>query len=199
MRKILSTLSILIPTLVASNRVVSCIGRTDINKNVQVRDLGYLENLKSETVLNAFREKNPRAQHDYLIFGGDTHKGVIRSYATKAYKGEINVTYTTKISFMKINSEDEYFCEINSFEDECVVEAKLLVPKEEISEQDKIDFSFAVKDDLSLRYELIDDLDVKIYFFIDKNKPFKNKDTNRVYIRWYGNWVWISEIYVDIK
>ncbi|AXK51646.1 hypothetical protein [Spiroplasma alleghenense] len=201
MRKILNTLAILLPTLMTSASVVSCIDtRTDINKNVEVRDLGYLENLKNETVLNAFREKNPKAKHDLLYFDGDSNKGVISSVAVKFYKGEINVTYKTKISFMEIDSnDDEYFCEINSYEDECVVDTKLLVSKEEISDEDKTNFGIQTMEELSLRSELIDDRNIKMHFYIDENKPFRNQHRNRVLIRWYDAFVWWCQIYVDIK
>ncbi|AXK51647.1 hypothetical protein [Spiroplasma alleghenense] len=183
-----------------SANAVSCADtRIDINRNVEIRDLGYLENLEEQTILNAFREKNPKAKHDSLYFYGDTNKGTIRSVAAIFYKGEIRITYTSKISFIKMDNDDECFCEINKFEEECVSEAKLLVDKGEISQKEKNNFSIWGMDELSLRYELIDNKDLKMYFYVDKNKPFINQGKKQVVIKWYDAYAWECDIYVDIK
>jgi|GEM_PF-933082 len=92
--------------------VVSCTNQFhDIRNDLETTDLGYVNDLSSETIFKVFLEKNPKVNKEalpkYLSIHGNSHQATISIFPLNYYKlTRIKITYYSKLDFDESNQKD---------------------------------------------------------------------------------------------
>ena len=116
----------LTPIVAAPLAVTACTnGIHDINKDVDNTDLGFVEDLSSETIIKAFIKKNPRVKAkavDHLV-NGNSHQGMIATYPEGYYHYALTpITYRSKLEYAEDNKK-QY--KISNENDQIIINFKI--------------------------------------------------------------------------
>ncbi|AHI53804.1 hypothetical protein SSABA_v1c03950 [Spiroplasma sabaudiense Ar-1343] len=136
MKKIIKTLAVISPSIMLANQVVACADkRIDIHEYVDVTDLGMLENLKTETIIESFVDQNPRFKEleiSLAVSDSWSHGAFIRPepiVSSGKYKGRFEISFSSKLGYKKTKQDQNQTCLLSQDNKSCDIDIHILDPE----------------------------------------------------------------------
>ncbi|AHI53803.1 hypothetical protein SSABA_v1c03940 [Spiroplasma sabaudiense Ar-1343] len=136
MKKIIKTLAVISPSIMLANQVVACADkRIDIREYVDVTDLGMLENLKNDTIIEGFVNQNPRFEEleiSLAVSDSWSHGAFIKPLSivsTGKYKGIVEISFSSKLGYKKTRQDQDQICLLSHDNKSCNVDIDILDPE----------------------------------------------------------------------
>ncbi|AHI53802.1 hypothetical protein SSABA_v1c03930 [Spiroplasma sabaudiense Ar-1343] len=172
MKKIIKTLAVISPSIMLANQVVACADkRIDIHEYVDVTDLGMLENLKTDTIIEGFVNQNPRFKElEISLSASDSwsYGAFIRPepiVSSGKYKGRVEISFSSKLGYKTTKQDQNQTCLLSHDNKSCDIDIDILDsgynPTPEGDEDIRVG-SFGFPDPIT-QHKIISDGDKKIY------------------------------------